>query len=377
MRNIRVSVFAVLLVAVVGGSRRAFAEDENVVAVYVSLDEHFSRRILEDFEKETGIRVEAKYDVEANKTIGLVRELISQKSKPFADVYWNNELATTVKLRESGVLARYVSPNAADIPTAFKDPDGYWTGFAARARILIVNTNRVAADEFPTSMWDLTKSKWKGQVAMARPVTGTTAAHAAALYVHDEAVADKWFDALIENDLVWRPGNAHVAKQVAAGEFAFGWTDTDDFNVQRLQGKPVAAVYPDRKDSELGVMYIPNSLVLIKGAPHAANGKRLIDWLLRPEVEARLARSRSAQIPVRPGVPVPPHVRRPDQIGKVFSVDWSRTGKEYDRWTGRVDQKIDSAGGGAVGSLLWIAAGVVFIAIALVLLLRRATGEPE
>jgi len=378
MRNACVSILAALLALGFGATEEARAqEDQGTVRVYVSLDRPFSEQILEDFEEETGIEVEAKFDTEANKTIGLVRELISQKNEPYADVYWNNELATTIKLKEAGVLQKFVPQNAATIPDEFKDPEGFWTGFAARARILIVNTNEVQPDDYPTSMWDLTEPKWKGKVTMAEPVTGTTAAHAAALYVHDREMADRYFDALIENDLVWRPSNGHVATQVAAGEFAFGWTDTDDFNVRRLQGKPVAAVFPDKGEDRLGVMYIPNSLVLIKGAPNAGNGKKLIEWLLRPEIEERLAKARSAQIPVRPGVPTPDHVRRPDQIGKVFRVDWKRTGAEYDKWTEHVMAKINAAGAGAMGPLVWITAGVVIVAVGLVLLLRRTTGEPK
>ncbi|MFB3065373.1 MAG: hypothetical protein ACE10D_02565, partial [Planctomycetota bacterium] len=72
------------------GAARA-APDE--VSVYVSLDREHSERILRRFQEETGIEVDAQYDMERNKTVGLVQRLIEEKGSPAADVYWNNELA--------------------------------------------------------------------------------------------------------------------------------------------------------------------------------------------------------------------------------------------------------------------------------------------
>jgi len=353
------------------------AAAEEVVHVYISLDREHSERLVKHFEKETGIRVEATYDTEQNKTVGLMRQLISEKDAPVADVWWNNEIATTIKLKQHGVVQPYRSPSAANIPAEFKDSEGYWTGFAARARVLIVNTDLVKPDEMPRSMWDLCDPKWKGKVAMAKPETGTTAAHATALYVLDEAKADEYFDKLIANEVVWRTGNSHVMKDVAAGRFAFGWTDTDDFNVARIQGKPVQMVYPDSGEGELGVLYLPNTIVLIEGAPHPEAGKKFIDWLLRPEIEEDLAFSATAQIPVRRGVKVPDHVRRPDQIGTIMPTNWERIGREWDRWVEHLRKKLETAGAEQTQSTLtWLLVGIGVVVLLGVVFLKRATGEP-
>jgi iron(III) transport system substrate-binding protein len=369
-RNVLISIS--LLAAIVS------AQDSNTVRVYVSLDEEHSARVLADFEKETGIKVEATYDTEANKTVGLVRKLIAEKKSPQCDVYWNNEIATTVKLKLQGVLQPYRSPSASDIPDAFKDAEGYWTGFAARARVLIVNTDLVSPEEMPRSMDDLCDARWKGKIAMARPETGTTAAHAAALYVLDEKKADSYFDGLLANNVHWRTGNAHVMRDVSDGIYHFGWTDTDDFRVAQLKGRPVACVYPDAGEGEAGVLYIPNTLVLIKGAPNPDAGKKLIDWLLRPAIEERLAASATAQIPVREGVKVPDHVRRPDQIGAVMTVDWERVGREWDQWVDHARAKIDVAGADeAESTLTWIIVAVGAAVLIGVLALKRATSEPR
>ena len=69
--------------------------------------------------------------------------IISEKENPVCDVFWNNEFAQTIELQRQGLLQAYVSPVAADIPDAYKDPEGYWTAFGGRARTLLVNTDLV------------------------------------------------------------------------------------------------------------------------------------------------------------------------------------------------------------------------------------------
>src|SRR6266566_9593195 len=108
------------------------------VVVYVSHDQVFSEPILKDFENETGIKVRAVYDTEETKSTGTMNRLIAEKNNPQADVYWANEPIRAEVLRQQGIAAPYVSPSAEGIPATFRDPIGYWTGFAARARVLIV-----------------------------------------------------------------------------------------------------------------------------------------------------------------------------------------------------------------------------------------------
>ena len=68
------------------------------------------------------------------------RRIIAEADRPRCDVFWNNEIAHTVSLAGDGLLASYASPSAEGIPAEFRDPQDRWTGFAARARVFIVNT---------------------------------------------------------------------------------------------------------------------------------------------------------------------------------------------------------------------------------------------
>ncbi len=138
MQRLLIGIVALAVIAALVWRFLPGAQTPTVVA-YVSHDQVFSEPILKDFEKETGIKVRAVYDTEEAKSTGAMNRLIAEKNNPQADVYWANEPIRAEVLRQRGIAAPYVSPNAAGIPAAYKDPNGYWTGFAARARVLIVN----------------------------------------------------------------------------------------------------------------------------------------------------------------------------------------------------------------------------------------------
>ena len=287
------------------------------VVVYTALDEMYSRPILDQFETDTGIQVKAVYDTEAAKTTGLVRRLLGERSRPRADVFWNNELAQTILLKNEEILSPYKSPMRTGLDTAFQDEAGYWTGFAGRARVIIYNTDLI--EDPSRSIQDLLDPRWKGKAAIANPLFGTTATHAAALFtLWGEERAAEFFTALKANDIAVLSGNGAVRDLVAQGEYAWGLTDTDDAHGGVEDGYPVKWHYLDQEGD--GTLFLPNTVSLIVGAPHADEGQRLIDFLLSPEVEIALANARSHQIPLREGIEHP--LANTKSFLRTLTLDW-------------------------------------------------------
>jgi len=324
--------FAILILLALAGCRRP---GESVV-VYTSLDDVFSRPVLEAFAAETGIRVEPVFDVEAEKTTGLYQRLLAERGRPRADVFWSSEAVRTAALERAGVLEPWMPAGAASIPAPFRSPSGAWTGFAARARVIIYHTGRVPPSERPRSVRDLADPRFRGEAAMALPLHGTTAAHAGALRARlGKERMEELFRALAANEVKVVAGNSVVRDRVASGEVKIGLTDTDDAHVAIRKGLPVGIVYPDQEPlypglgEPLGTLLIPNTVALIEGAPHPDEGKRLIEYLLRPETEAFLARGDSAQIPVRKGIAPPPGLGMPENLVRM-EVDWEKAREGLD-----------------------------------------------
>ena len=292
------------------------------VVVYTALDQVYSEPVLNRFQTETGIKVRALYDIEATKTIGLVNRIIAEKSRPRCDVFWNNEIVNTLRLKQRGLIAPYLSSQASDFPEVLRDPDRYWCGFAARARVIVYNTALLKGKPKPLSITALIQEKWKNQACMALPLFGTTATHATALFHFwgkDKTL--RFFRDLRKNGVDLVDGNSVVRDKVARGTYLWGFTDTDDVYSGMKRGMPIDMLLPDQDG--MGTLVIPNTVGLIQNAPHPGAGKALIDFLLSEATERMLAHSGSGQIPLRSGLKPVSGMPAVEQI-RPMKVDYDR-----------------------------------------------------
>lgn len=288
---------------------------ETSVTLYTSVDADVLGPILDGFTAATGIKVESVTDTEATKTTGLVQRLLAEKLKPRADVWWSSEPMGTITLAENGLLDPYVSREEATLKTGWpkelRAADRSWYGFAQRARIIAYNSNRLNKSTAPTRLRDLTAERFRNKVGMARPQFGTTRTHIAVLIaLHGEEAVRQFLTALNDNGLRLYDGNSGVVHALSVGEIEAGLTDTDDAWAAQRENWPVEVSYevvdkPGAKVTGLpsvGPLVIPNTVARLKGSPHPSEGKKLIDYLLSADVEAKLAGSDSHNIPVRPEV---------------------------------------------------------------------------
>jgi iron(III) transport system substrate-binding protein len=308
--------------------------EARTVTIYASTDRVFSEPVLREYERRSGVKVNPVYDTEETKSTGLANRLLAEKARPQADVFWSNEPVRTLVLRARDVLAPYKSPSAEGIPAALVDPEGYWTGFSARMRVIAYNTKLVKPEEAPRSVFELADTKWRGQAAMADPRFGSTSFHVAALYaLAGDQKMDDFFRRLKESGVRVVDGNSVVRDLVARGEVKVGLTDTDDVNVALEDGQPIAMVLPD-KDG-LGVPVMPNMVSLIANAPHPDEARRLIDYLLSPDVERQLAQSEAVQIPLHSGVPGPKNIPAIETF-KPMTLDYAKAAGRVEDVTSRL-----------------------------------------
>lgn len=298
------------------------------VIVYTALDRAFSEPIFREFTQKTGIQIRAKYDSESTKTVQLVTDIIAEQGRPRCDLFWNNEILNTLRLDHLGLLATYRPHAAAEYPETFRSSSGRWHGLAARARVLLVNTEVVPTSEMPESIFDLVASKWQGKVGIAKPLFGTTATHAVCLFQSlGEKKATTYFKKLADSAQILS-GNKQVAVAVSRGQLAFGLTDTDDAIIEIERGFPVQIVYPDQGDGQIGTLFIPNTLALLRGSPNHALARELADYLLSATVEEKLARGPSAQIPLHKNLHIELRVETPNTI-RPMKVDFEAAARNW------------------------------------------------
>jgi iron(III) transport system substrate-binding protein len=245
------------------------------VIVYCAQDEVYATKILQDFQKSSDIRVRAVYDNEAVKTVGLANRLLAERKHPQCDVFWGNEEMRTRQLAAAGVFRQ---TNA-------------WASFGYRTRRLVVNTNLVLESKAPPSWKSLTNELWRGKVALAYPMSGTTATHFHALrQFWGPAAWETWCRALADNKPLLLDGNSMVVKAVGNGRAAIGMTDSDDIAAGQADGLPVKGL-PVTQET----LYLPNTVAVIRNASHPAEAQQLFEFLQRPEIAGLLASYRALE----------------------------------------------------------------------------------
>lgn len=293
-----------------GTGADATPTSKQTVTLYTSVDDTFARMVVDAFEAETGIRVRVLGDTEATKTTGLVARLQAESGNPTADVWWSSEPMGTIALARAGVLEAGGMAGAVDDdwPEALRGEDWSWVGNAVRARVIGYASDRV--DDPPTTMAQLAQARFKGRIGMARPQFGTTRIHMAIL-------ADRWgmenfgawLGAMRANGVRLYDGNATIVRALSLGEIDIGLTDTDDIWSGQANGWKVDLVYEGPTDPassddprwpSAGPTLIPNTVAIIKDAPHRDAAHKLAAYLASAEVERMLWESTTHNTPIHP-----------------------------------------------------------------------------
>jgi len=332
----RCSFFVILLVPFIAlfcSCAKQSDHDLDEVVLYCSVDQSIAERIIAAFERQSGLRVLARYDTEASKTVGLVGRIRAEAGVTGADVFWSSEIFHTIALAREGLLKSYQSKRTDDWPKRYRDAQGRWYGFGLRGRVIGYHTKRVGHEKAPRTLEQLLDPKWKGRLVMARPEFGTTSGDVASWFAHYGAAgAEEILRGLKANEVRLVSGNSMAVRMVATGQADLCLTDTDDVYRAQRNGWPVGMRFLNQGDQ--GVLAIPNTACVIRGGGHPKAAGVLMDYLLSEEVERMLAESDSHNMPIHPEL---------QESYKQYAIEESLN-LDYERIADQLPTAIQSAG---------------------------------
>jgi iron(III) transport system substrate-binding protein len=326
-------VFCALLLSfglVVSGAAQA----QDSLVVYSSVDEENAKKLLDAFTKATGVKVRFTF-LSSGPAVARIE---AEKNNPQADVWYGAPSENHVVLKEKALSQPYVSPNAKDLATKFKDPDGYWTSFYMNplgfaSNMTILKEKGVGA---PTSWADLLKPELKGQVQTPSPQTSGTGYNmvAALVVIMGENKAFDYLKKLNPSIQTYTQSGTAPSKAAAIGQAGVGIQFTPAFLQLIEEGYPLKITFPKE-----GVGFEAPALSILKGAPHLELAKKLVDWSITVPGQNAITDAKTYFFPVHPKATLAKGLPSFDEI-PVINYDAIWAGKEkkrlVDRWINEV-----------------------------------------
>ncbi|MCB1754526.1 MAG: ABC transporter substrate-binding protein [Gammaproteobacteria bacterium] len=222
------------------------------------------------------------YDIpHDNKNSGqTLSQLLAEKDNPVADVAYYG-VSFGIAAKNEGVVEPYKPANWDDIPDGLKDPDGNWFTIHSGALGLFVNVDALGDTPVPTSWADLLKPEYKGMVGYLDP-SSAFVGYAGAVAINramggtfdDFGPAISYFKDLAKNDPIVPKQTSYA--RVISGEIPI----LLDYDFNAYRGK-----YKDEANVEFvipkeGTVVVPYVMSLVKGAPHADEGKKILDFIM-------------------------------------------------------------------------------------------------
>ena len=267
--------------------------------------------------------------LKAGSNSELANALIEEQGNPQADLFITTELFTVQALAQQGIFQSYRPVGADQLPAEFLGEDNLWTGLTRRARVIIYNADLVAEEELPTSIFDLTDSKWQGQIAAAGSTNGSMQAQIAVMrQLIGEEETEAWLNDLLANDLTFFGGHTDVRKAVGAGEFQLGLVNHYYYHLQKAEGSNVGIIYPDQSDGQIGLITNATAAAVVNGAPHVETAHAFMDFLLSLEGQ-KLFAELNYEYPLLPGVELHSDVQ-PLENFRLADVDVVAAAQDYE-----------------------------------------------
>ena len=239
---------------------------------------------LELFTKETGIQTNVVYSKK-----GLAQRLKAEGENSPADVILTVDIGRLYVYDDLDLLTSLDSKKLINnIPDYLRSPDNTWFGLSKRARVIVVNKNKVSEGDI-TRIEDLSDPKWKGKIC-SRPGShvynrGIMASVLAAL---GEEESENWAKGMVENFARRPQGNDRAqVKAIYEGEceialinnYYFGKLKFSEDPEQRKWAESVRLVFPNQDDGDRGAHVNISGGGVAKFSKNKAEAQKLLEFL--------------------------------------------------------------------------------------------------
>ncbi|MCK7627943.1 2-aminoethylphosphonate ABC transporter substrate-binding protein [Streptomyces sp. RS10V-4] len=292
----------------------------------------FYDKVFKDFEKQTGIKVNY---VESGSGAA-VQRLARERTNTKADVLVT--LPPFIQQADGkGLLDIYRPKGAEHVAAADQDPGGRWTAVVNNYFCFIHNTREVPR---PPATWqDLTDPRYAGKLQYSTPGVAGDGTAVLIKALHDfggQGPAMAFLKKLQANNVGPSSSTGQLAPKTDKGELLIANGDVQ-MNYANLKSMPHQGIFfpaaaPGARPSTFALPYAAG---LVRNAPHAANARRFLDYLLSKPVQEEVSAIGGGFAARRDVHPTDPNATALAKIMKgveVFQPDWNDIDKNLDTY---------------------------------------------
>jgi len=261
-------------------------------------EDSFNQHIFPEFTEATGIEVESIGTPTGEAWLVQLQQAARAGQAP-ADVSMMAQVAR-IRGERAGLWAELdpaAVPNRENLPAHFvhEYPDGRFYGTGAVSWYITLVTNTEVFPEPPTSwraLWDEANRDRLGLLALASnsfllEITATTWFGGTDILATDEGVMEV-LDKLAElrpNVRLWYRDEGQFQQALESGEIPMGQYYHDVTGLAAGDGQPVRSTFPEE-----GAVLDSGSWVVSSASQAIEQAQEFIDYMARPDVQAKLAR---------------------------------------------------------------------------------------
>ncbi|GGU95574.1 2-aminoethylphosphonate ABC transporter substrate-binding protein [Streptomyces albospinus] len=292
----------------------------------------FYDKVFKDFEKQTGIKV----DYVESGSGAAVQRLARERSNTKADVIVT--LPPFIQQADGKGLLDIYRPQGSDkVAAADKDPNGRWTSVVNNYFCFIYNTKELPK---PPATWqDLADHRFAGKLQYSTPGVAGDGTAVVIKALHDfggQGPAMAFLKKLQANNVGPSSSTGQLAPKVDKGELLAANGDVQ-MNYANMKSMPQQGIFfpaaaPGAKPATFALPYAAG---LVRNAPHAANAKKFLDYLLSTPVQEEVSAiggGFTSRTDVKPTDPNATALAKIMDGVEIFQPDWNDIDKNLDTY---------------------------------------------
>ena len=271
------------------------------LTVYSGRNEELVGKLIEQYQTETGTKVNVRY----GDTAELAATILEEANSP-ADVFFAQDAGNLGALAAEGRLQKLPDDILNRVDERFRSPQGEWVGVSGRARVVVYNTKTLTETDLPETIFGFTDPKWKGRLGWA-PTNGSFQAFVTALRVlQGEDKTRQWLEGIKANEPRVYEDNTAIVKAVGAGEIDAGFVNHYYlFRQLKEQGESFGARNYYLKNGDPGALINVAGAGVLKSTKNQAAAEQFVAFLLSDTAQQYFA-DQTYEYPIVAGVAANP-----------------------------------------------------------------------